>query len=154
MKQPRGFALLVALLISTVAVTLGVSLLDISYKQVVLTSSAKQSRVGFYAADSALECALYYDQQVNAFSYANPVVGTSIRCQNMQVLNYNTYTENSGSGPRRVTTFDVPCSGGGSNGTVTIYKSSAGPTNIYASGYNTCTSSTPRRVERGLKVFY
>ena len=101
MTNPRGFALLIAILIATVAVTLGVSLLDISYKQVILTSTAKQSRVSFYAADSALECALYYDQQVNAFSYTNPVSAASVRCQNMAVQSYNTYTENAAGGPRR-----------------------------------------------------
>ncbi|HWH07412.1 MAG TPA: hypothetical protein VNU47_02740 [Candidatus Paceibacterota bacterium] len=154
MTNPRGFALLIAILIATVAVTLGVSLLDISYKQVILTSTAKQSRVSFYAADSALECALYYDQQVNAFSYANPIAAASVRCQNMAVQSYNTYTENAAGGPRRVTTFTIPCATGGSNANVTIYKSSSGPTNIYANGYNSCNTSEPRRVERGLKVFY
>lgn len=154
MTNPRGFALLVAILIATVAVTLGVSLLDISYKQVVLTSTAKQSRIGFYAADSAMECALYYDQQVNAFSYSNPVSAANVRCQNMLPQSYTTYTENVGGVSRRVTVFSVPCATGGSNATITVYKRSTGQTLIYATGYNSCNASEPRRVERGLKVSY
>jgi hypothetical protein len=48
------------------------------------------------------------------------------------------------------------CAGvaGTSIGSTTIYKSSSGSTTIFASGFNTCSESNPRRIERGLKVTY
>lgn len=151
---PRGFTLLIAILIATIAVTLGVSLLDISYKQVVLASTAKQSQHAFYAADSALECALYYDQQNNAFSYASPDAAGTIICDTRAVTSFTNPTSGSGAAARRTTIFNIPCAGGGNNAVVTVYKYSSGTTTIYANGYNTCSSTDLRRIERGLKVSY
>lgn len=150
-KNPRGFTLLIAILLSTIAVTLGVSLLEVSYKQVILSSTAKQSQYAFYSADSAMECALYYDQQFNAFSYSNPMASGSITCDTRVITNF---TNPTSAGPKRVTTFTVPCAGSGESARVIIYKYNSGVTNIYANGYNTCNANDARRIERGLKVSY
>lgn len=158
MTNPRGFTLLIAILLATIAVTLGVSLLDIAYKQVILASTAKQSQYGFYTADSAMECALYYDQQFNAFSYTNPRAANTIICNTQTVTNFTNPTSGIGQNAVRKTSFSIPCAGGGTSAIVTIYKynsSNAVPNTIlYANGYNTCDANDPRRVERGLKVSY
>jgi len=155
MTTPRGFTLLVSIILATVAVTLGVSLLDISYKQVVLSSTAKQSQYGFYAADSAMECALYWDQKFNAFRYTSPLPSSQIKCQGNSILAYSTGTFGSGASQHRKTEFSVRCgTGSTSNGKVTVYKYTSGATTMYANGFSSCLSSDPRRVERGLKVFY
>lgn len=152
--DPRGFTLLIAILLSTVAVTLGVSLIDIAYKQVVLASTAKQSQIGFYAADSALECALYWDQKFNAFQYSSPLGSGSITCGGNAIVGYSSVQFTSGGNHRR-TIFDVQCgTSGNTNGKVTVYKYETGATSIYANGYSTCIAVDQRRVERGLKVFY
>jgi Tfp pilus assembly protein PilX len=153
MNQSRGFALLVAVVLTSVLLSVGLALLDISYKQVILSSTARQSQYAFYAADTAMECALYWDQKQNAFSYATPL--STIRCSATDMT-----LSTSVSGGTRTTTFSMPCVNGVS-GSVTIYKTN-GPvcsgttatTCIYASGFNTCTVSDPRRIERGLKIFY
>lgn len=155
-KNERGFTLLIAILLATIAVTLGLSLLDIAYKQVVLASTAKQSQFGFYSADSAMECALYYDQQVNSFKYTtSPPTSTTMTCDGRTVTGFSAVR--SGTTYLK-TTFTIPCATSGINATVTVYKYSsmnAQPnTIIYANGYNTCNASDPRRVERGLKVSY
>lgn len=152
----RGFTLLIAILLATVAVTLGVSLLDISYKQLILASTAKQSQFAFYAADSAMECALYYDQQLNAFSYTNPLASSNIICNQLAVTSFtNTpYPQGSGSTLHRKTVYSLPCPDGGTTAQVTVYKYNSASTTIYANGYNTCSATDPRRVERGLKVSY
>lgn len=154
MTNHRGFTLLIAILLATVAVTIGVMLLDISYKQVVLASTAKQSQFGFYAADAAMECALYYDQQLNAFSYTSPLASSNIECEDLAVTNYTTAISGIGQSARRTTTFTVPCATSGTRATITVYKYSSATTSIYANGYSTCNTSDPRRVERGLKVSY
>lgn len=153
-NTPRGFTLLISILLATVAVTLGVSLLDISYKQLILASTAKQSQFGFYAADTAMECALYYDQQRNAFSYTGPLAGSSISCNQLTVTDYLTGTQTENGKTYRKTSFSLPCADGGSNGEVVVYKYNTATTTIYANGYNSCSSTDPRRVERGLKVSY
>lgn len=154
MRNERGFTLLIAILLATVAVTIGVMLLDISYKQVVLASTAKQSQFGFYAADSAMECALYYDQQLNAFSYSSPLASGSIECENVSITGYTTGTAGIGQNARRTTTFTIPCATSGTRASITVYKYSSSITSIYANGYSTCNTADPRRVERGLKVSY
>ena len=53
----------------SVMLSFGLALGSLAYKQQVLASSAIQSQYAFYAADSALECALYADQQQNLFAF-------------------------------------------------------------------------------------
>lgn len=148
----RGFTLLISVILSSVALAIGIALLDIAYKQVILASSARQSQVAFYNADTALECALYWDQQQNAFSYATPLA--SISCNNATL----TITSNQSPTPPspRVRTFVISCPGvpGGSSASTTIYKWNTGSTSIYSSGFNTCDPTNIRRIERGLKVTY
>lgn len=149
----RGFTLLIAVILTSVLLSVGLALLDISYKQIVLSSTARQSQYAFYAADSAIECALYWDQKENAFAYAAPI-GT------IQCAGSNISVSSSVSGGTRTSTFATPCVDG-VTASVTVYKttgascSSGSATScIYATGYNTCTATDPRRIERGLKVFY
>ena len=49
----------------SVMLAFSLALGSLGYKQQVLASSAIESQYAFYAADAALECALYYDQQNN-----------------------------------------------------------------------------------------
>lgn len=147
----RGFTLLIAVILSSVALAIGLALLDIAYKQVVLASAAKQSQKAFYAADAAMECVLYYDQQMNTFDYLTEPLSGSFSCNGLTP----TYTATNGSSPR-ITTVTIPCVGGGSQeqGKVFVYKYSDATTQIYSTGYNTCDSTNTRRIERGLKVTY
>ncbi len=147
----RGFTLLIAIILSTVVLTVGLALLDVAYKQVILSSTAKQSQAAFYNADSALECALYYDQKKDSFDFTVTPDFTALKCSNVLVTNgsYN------GSDPAvHITKFAIPCVGGGISASTTIYKYTNGATALYADGFNTCTASDPRRVDRGLKASY
>lgn len=146
----KGFALLISVVLAAVALSIGIALLDIALKQVVLASAAKQSQKAFYAADAVMECALYYDQQLNAFDRTTPVGG--ITCNGLAVTNYS--SPNPSSGNPRITTFIVPCAGSGEQGSVKVYKAADATTEIYALGWNTCDTGNARRIERGLKVTY
>lgn len=145
----RGFALLISVVLTSVVLALGIALLDIAYKQVLLSSSAKNSQYAFYNADSALECALYYDQQQNAFYYGS-TYASAIQCSNLNVTNFAANQD----GTQRTTVFSVPCVGGGTSGDITIIKTPSGNTSIYANGYSTCDASSKSRIERGLKAKY
>ncbi len=145
--SPRGFTLLIAVIMCSVLVSVGLALLDITYKQVLLAQAATQSQYAFYNADSALECALYWDQKQNAFdySYTSP---TALTCGGLSVTSTLT------SGTTKQTVLTIPCAAGGSSATVTILKNASAVTTIYANGYNTCTTTDLKRVERGLRARY
>lgn len=154
----RGFTLLIAILLASVSLLVGLALADVAYKQVVLSSTARNSQIAFYRADSALECALYYDQQFAAFNIGNTFDQSAIRCEDRAISGYDEQPL-TGGGVR--TTFDVMCEGGGRSAAVAIYKEGSGTCGatgekncLYASGFNTCTESDPIRFERGLKAVY
>ncbi|MES2470882.1 MAG: hypothetical protein V4526_01475 [Patescibacteria group bacterium] len=63
----RGYTLLFAILITSIILSVGVSILSIARKEVLLSSGAKESQAAIYMADNGLECALYWEGQ-NAFS--------------------------------------------------------------------------------------
>lgn len=155
MTSPRGFTLLIAVVLTSVLLAVGLTLLDIALKQITLSSTARQSQYAFYAADSAMECALYWDQRENAFSYAS--ARPSITCGATSIPVSTTV-----NGSLRTSTFSMPCPEGGHSATLTIYKTNGSTvcntgtatSCLYASGFNTCSASDARRIERGLKVFY
>ena len=156
-KSERGFALLVAIIFTAVILAVSLALLDVSYKQVLLASSARQSQYAFYNADSALECALEQDSFVPAgqtprFDYTNGATSGTFTCERQSI----SYTYPVASNGSRQTTFNVTCNGTAStyNATVTVYKLSTGATNFYSNGFNNCNASDPYRVERGIKAFY
>lgn len=153
----RGFTLLMAVILASVLLTVGLALADIAYKQVVLASSGRQSQFAFYAADSATECALYWDQKFNAFAHGKPV--RQINCDGAAITPTIT-----GTGDTKVTTFSLACVEG-TTATVVVYKTDPNLPNetcgggdsktcIYADGYNTCDTGDPRRIERSLKTFF
>lgn len=164
----RGVTLLVAVILSSVVLSVAMALLDVAYKQQLLASTAKQSQYAFYNADSAMECALYWDQQVSAFDYTPLSPTPSITCNGgVAVVNQNPVpTTVAGVGPLggllRKTTFDISCNGSGVRGSVTVFKSdgtsvctlSGSHTCIFVTGYSSCNTSDPRRIERGLKVLF
>lgn len=149
-KEPRGFTLLIAVVLSSVIVSVSLALIDITYKQVTLASAATQSQYAFYNADTALECGLYWDQKANAFDYSAPLAASSITCAELPIQDYSA----SQSGGVLSISFTLPCAGAGSKGNVTVTKTSTGATSIFANGYNTCEVNDPRRIERGIKATY
>ncbi len=150
----KGFALLITLIFVSVILALGASLLDVAYKQILLSSSSRQSQYAFYNADSAMECALFYDQKNGEFGY--DFAGTfNVKCSNNNMdVSVITRDPPSQMGGVRTTSYTVPCIGGGVSATVTVIKQSSGATKIYSNGYNTCDIASPNRIERGLKVLY
>lgn len=60
-KNDKGFTLLFAVLVSIMVLAVGTSIINISLKQVILSSSGRESQFAFYAANTGMECALYWD---------------------------------------------------------------------------------------------
>jgi hypothetical protein len=60
-RRNGGFTLFYAMLISSLLLSIGLAIFNITYKEFILTAGVRESEGAFYAADSALECALYWD---------------------------------------------------------------------------------------------
>lgn len=60
-NREAGFAMLFAVLTSSVLLSIGLSIFNLTLKELALSSSGRESQAAFYAADSGVECALYWD---------------------------------------------------------------------------------------------
>lgn len=59
-KKESGFALLMTLIVVGAVLSIGLSVLDLTIKQVVLSTNAKESEIAFHAANAGMECAQYW----------------------------------------------------------------------------------------------
>jgi hypothetical protein len=62
-KTNKGFTLFVALVVSSLILSVSMSLSNIILKQLVFAHTGSESQLAFYAADSGAECALYWDRK-------------------------------------------------------------------------------------------
>src|SRR3989344_8498174 len=76
----RGFTLLLAALVSSVVLAVGAAIFSIAQKQVTLSVLGRDSQFAFYAADTAAECALYWDFRCNYFASSTALINPS--CNN------------------------------------------------------------------------
>lgn len=73
----RGFTVLLAALVASLVLSLGISVFTVAQKQLILSSTGRNSQYAFYAADSAAECALYWDMRHQHFTTGAP---TALAC--------------------------------------------------------------------------
>jgi Tfp pilus assembly protein PilX len=64
----QGFALLMSLIVVSVVVSIGLTVIDLTLKQVRLSTNSKESETAFHAANAALECARYWREE-NAINF-------------------------------------------------------------------------------------
>ncbi len=76
----RGFTLLLAALVSSIVLAVGAAIFGIAQKQVLLSAIGRDSQFAFYAADTAAECALYWDFRCNYFASSTALINPS--CNN------------------------------------------------------------------------
>lgn len=57
----QGVAILFAILLVSIVLTVSLTLFNITFRQLILSSLARESQFAFYASDSARNCARYYD---------------------------------------------------------------------------------------------
>ena len=142
----KGFTLLVAVLVSGVLLAIGLAIFNITIKELLLSSSGRDSQFAFYAADSGAECALYWDQKGGGFSTST---ASAISC------NATSIADVGGEGYDTAMSFQFEVDGFCS--IVAVTKSETHPrTKVESKGYNTsCANTTnPRRIERAIRVTY
>jgi Tfp pilus assembly protein PilE len=56
-----GFTLLFSILVATMVVSIGATIISIAIRQTILSGTSRESQYAFYAANTVLECAHYWD---------------------------------------------------------------------------------------------
>jgi len=173
MKNPlsrrQGFALLYAVLVSSLLLAIGTTIVSTTLKNLEFSSTGRESQFSFYAADSAAECALYYDKIKGAFPTSTPAVNfvwQNIDCGGGSAAMSAGNLVGTPTATAATTTFKIinaPTIGTapGLCATVVISKSQSNPsdpatlvTTIDSRGYDTCDVNNLRRTERGLLINY
>ncbi len=154
--RKRGYVLAFAVLVGSILISIGLGMFNIAIKEVVLSSSGRESQLAFYAADSGGECAVYWDirhpnfsSSVFATSSQSVIPSSGVSCAGKDITSDWTVVTGAGSG---ITTFNINLSNGSCT-TVVVTKQS-NTTKIESRGLNTCNTSNPRRLERGLRINY
>lgn len=172
-NHTRGFTILFAVLIGSLLFSLGLAIAHLSIKEIVLSAAGKQSETAFFAADTGIECALYWDLRVHNtfpdFNTAPRDPDGAINCNGGSVtLNFTTplppeaYPKEplpGGNANAATTTFRLVYSTGCADITVGKTRSQGpgtpGRTVIESRGRSDCgTEFNPARVERALRVRY
>src|SRR3990167_9509283 len=61
-NKSAGFVILYAVIISSMVLAIALGVLDIAYKEIKFSTSARDTNDAFFAADTGLECALFNDK--------------------------------------------------------------------------------------------
>lgn len=142
--QSRGAVLLIAVLVASVALAVGFGVYNRTYKELLFGSYWRQTQIAFSSADSGLECALYWELHPTtpATCFGGISVNTSLGGASWDT-----------SIPGNAGTFKVDVPGAGCVDVIIDWDSVLLATTTTARGYNdACSSTNPRRVERGLKA--
>lgn len=159
-QNKKGYTLLFAVLVSALILAIGISILNVSKKEFLIATSARDSSEAFYSADAGIECAAYWDNK-GTFSDGN--LG-NLKCEKSYSYKSTIYIVNNGITQG---TFVFHLGFDGSAGSpcaiVTVKKTIVGNTlvtTIDSKGYNTgwnpgdssCSLQSARRVERALRL--
>lgn len=78
-KKQSGFALLMTLIVVGVVLSIGLSVLDLSIKQIRLSTNTKDSEIAFHAANAGMECARFWHRTLGT-EMENGELLTDVEC--------------------------------------------------------------------------
>lgn len=160
-QRESGFTLFIAIVLTATLLLVSTGIITIAVREAFLTSANRHSQEAFYAADTALECAIYWDLKgspdtgESAFSLTNP---DGIEC-NGQTFAADDSPDGIIGGQDGMSQFTINFPPSTHCAEVRIIKrpptSPLVPkTTIEALGYNDCDVNNPRRVQRSVGVSY
>lgn len=169
-KQNAGFALLTAILTTSMLLLVSFVVINIALKQLVLSYASQESETAFYAADSGGECAEFWDIKnptavgvYSAFATTSPAV-QPINCNNQTISNGDSIPGSAMTAVIGGALSIIPSDKHGEShfkvdfgkacAIVFVSKLANGNTTINSHGYNTCDITSPRRFERGITITY
>ena len=156
----KGFALLFAILASSVLLSIGAAIWNIAFREVLLSSFGRESQSAFYVADTAIECAFYHDfittdvfATSSSLTLGVPCAMKSFMCSGVTLQP----TLSSCDSRNATSTFTINVASG--KAIVRVGKSDPdgdgrSATNIVSHGQNSQTSFETTLVERGLRANY
>ncbi len=164
----RGFTVLFSVLVASILLAVGASIFNITVKNLLFSSSGRESLRAFSAADTGLECAEYWDHNGGGLFKSKDTNGESpfqntAQCVGKVITNVNDAEWDLDIvGDVYTTFFKINTETDQQNGicfevTVTkkpkINEPEKITTVIDSRGYNTCTPSD-RRLERAVRLTY
>lgn len=167
LRDSGGFTLVLAVLVVGVILAIGLSILNITLKELILSGYARESAVALAAADAGMECALYWDTSSDGDKFDDGAGSSVITCM-------GTDTTVNGTAISGVTTHELEYEWGSpavcAQVVVDKYYSASEPldmgsrtcpigtecSRIVSRGYNRACSEldNPRTVERALRALY
>jgi len=142
-NNKSGFVILFAVLLSTTILLVSAGVFSLAFKSTILSSYAEESNIAFYAADSGIECALYWDISPDIANTAFDPLSTttgSVRCADTAITVNN-------SGDRYWFSFDLNSPGDDKErgcAFVLVDKITQGGfiwSEITSAGYNSCETT-------------
>ena len=151
----KGFTLFVAIVVMGTLLLIAAGIASLAVRQALISASGRESQQAFYAADTGIECTLYWDVQnpagVSAFSTST---GSTIFC-NKDGNNPGNQWVVGGNDTSTINRIDfLPDSSCAIVIVTKAYISGVLKTTIESKGYNSCDLSNPRRVERAVRATY
>lgn len=167
-RRDNGFVLFFSLIISTIVLSIISGVILIAYKELIISSTGRESQRAFYSADTGVECALYWDIKHPLVGYEEMSVFPSSMDSSIpdEIINgcsgdnlvISSVLIPAPTGTAATSTFsmDIAASGVCADVFVSKYMDALGneKTKIDSHGYNTCDIGSTRRVERGIRVTY
>ncbi|OHB17650.1 MAG: hypothetical protein A2544_01355 [Candidatus Zambryskibacteria bacterium RIFOXYD2_FULL_43_10] len=151
----KGFTLFVAIVVMGTLLLIAAGIASLAVRQALISASGRESQQAFYAADTGIECALYWDVQNPAgFSAFSTSTGSTIFC-NKDSNNPGNQWVVGGNDTSTINRIDfLPDSSCAIVIVTKAYISGVLKTTIESKGYNSCDLSNPRRVERAVRATY
>jgi len=148
----RGFTILLAALVSSIVLALGISVFELAQKSIFLSGMGRDSQYAFYTADTAAECALYWDIRYNYFGTTPPpeVVSPEPQCDGQSL----TVSGRQAAPPYTMSFQFQP---GGYCAQVTVTKNALTPkTVIHADGFSVSCANlgSSRSLQRSVELRY
>lgn len=173
---PRGFTVFFAVLVASLALAIGLAVYDLLLRELELSQTARESQYAIYAADTGVECALYWDFHYDNGTEVGSAFATStesnpptsnIRCNDQDVaataVAASTWPQTE-SATAATTTFEVYLVAGDTTSPcalVEVAKYAENPgdppiTKVVSRGRNTSCSAVTSglQIERALEVNY
>lgn len=177
LRASRGFTMLFALVVSSLLILIGISIINIMMKESIISSSSRDTQKAFYAANAGLDCFYYHDLNLSNFEpNASGVIARTITCNS--TLGSVNFSESRGiDDPWSPITTDNdnyfyltddmngPCFSINLKKEWTFIPGDLGPpvvpeqynvdkTYLQVRGYNICNTANISRVERGIEITY
>lgn len=164
------------MLVGSLALSVGFAIYDLTVREIDLSAAASQSQYAIYAADTGVECALFWDSKYGgsgtAFGTSSASTwGSSVVCNGQNIATLGTPPVPLVAPPTGWTPWTILSTASEATTTFTITMLPLQPycavvqvgkstrsgilyTTVISKGYNNCNTAGPARLERTLKVSY